>query len=147
VNRMGGVQAWRDSEKAKFERGGGFAGKEEEVDGDADCEFDSEGEELPEEEVEWRKKQKRKARREAEDAADVGDETGVDVEDGGGAKMVWMEQGAEDDVSSYCAPDVRSTQIRMLMALQSFTMDMMLRSLNIELEVIGYEKEAQRWTT
>lgn len=28
---------------------------------------------------------------------------------------------------------------------QAFTMDMMLRSLNIELGVIGYDKHAQRW--
>lgn len=30
--------------------------------------------------------------------------------------------------------------------LQTFTMDMMLRSLNIDLELIGYDKDAQRWT-
>jgi Swi5-dependent recombination DNA repair protein 1 len=30
---------------------------------------------------------------------------------------------------------------------QSFTIDMMLRSLNIELDVIGYDKEGQRWIT
>jgi hypothetical protein len=28
---------------------------------------------------------------------------------------------------------------------QAFTMDMMLRSLNIELDKIGYDKHAQRW--
>jgi len=31
-------------------------------------------------------------------------------------------------------------------ANQTFTMDMMLRSLNIELKVIGYDKRGQRWT-
>jgi len=35
----------------------------------------------------------------------------------------------------------------MLTFFQSFTMDMMLRSLNIDLEVIGYERDAQRWIT
>ena len=28
---------------------------------------------------------------------------------------------------------------------KGFTMDMMLRSLNIELSVIGFDKEGQRW--
>lgn len=28
---------------------------------------------------------------------------------------------------------------------EGFTMDMMLKSLNIELDVIGFDKEAQRW--
>jgi hypothetical protein len=28
---------------------------------------------------------------------------------------------------------------------QSFTMDMMLKTLNIDLQLIGYSKEAQRW--
>jgi hypothetical protein len=29
--------------------------------------------------------------------------------------------------------------------MQSFTMEMMLRTLNIELELIGYDKKDQRW--
>lgn len=102
---MGGVQAWRESERQKYERANGlgeFGGQEDLVDDDADCEFDSQGEELPEEEVEWRKSQKRKARQEAEDAADVhvGGEDG-EVEDRGGRKQVWMEQDADDDVSYF----------------------------------------------
>lgn len=32
-------------------------------------------------------------------------------------------------------------------AEQAFTMDMMLRSLNIELKLIGYDKDAQRWVS
>ena len=28
---------------------------------------------------------------------------------------------------------------------QSFTMDMMLRTLNIDLNVIGYDRQGQRW--
>ena len=142
VNRMGGTQAWRDSERAKFERRSGF-GREEagEEEDDADCEFDSQGEELPEGEVEWRKKQKRRARREAEDAADV--DVGEVEEDAGGTKQVWMEQGGDDDVG-VCLPLVLAL---VLTDLQSFTMAMMLRSLNIDLVVIGYEKDAQRWIT
>lgn len=34
----------------------------------------------------------------------------------------------------------------MLILIQNFTMDMMLRSLNIDLDVIGYDKEFQKWT-
>jgi hypothetical protein len=29
--------------------------------------------------------------------------------------------------------------------IQSFTMEMMLKTLNIELELIGYDKKDQRW--
>lgn len=35
----------------------------------------------------------------------------------------------------------------MLILIQNFTMDMMLRSLNIDLDVIGYDKEFQKWTS
>ena len=59
VNRMGGVQAWRDSEKQKYERSNGMGEfAEPEVEDDADCDFDSQGEELPEDEQEYRKKEK-----------------------------------------------------------------------------------------
>ena len=101
VNRMGGVAAWRESEKKKYDRSHGlgeFAEEAEESD-DADCEFDSQGEELPEEEQEYRKGLKRQARREMRDAADVeevlGEEEGERRE-----KAVWQEPGGEDDVSS-----------------------------------------------
>ncbi|KAK4503553.1 hypothetical protein PRZ48_004468 [Zasmidium cellare] len=127
VQRMGGVAAWRDMEKRKYERANGlgeFAPQEEEQgDDDADCEFDSEGEELPEEEQEWRKKVKRQALQEARDAADVPDEPEVDIS--AQKTRVWQEDGKDDD---------------------TFTMDMMLRSLNIDLDLIGYDKDAQRWT-
>ncbi len=29
--------------------------------------------------------------------------------------------------------------------MQNFTIDMMLRSLNIDIDVIGYDKETQKW--
>ncbi|RMZ10044.1 hypothetical protein D0860_03975 [Hortaea werneckii] len=128
VCRMGGVAAWRESEKQKFERShgmGAFAPEPEESD-DADCEFDSQGEELPEKEQEFRKAEKRRVKQEALDAADL--PSAMEQQIGGsegGKKMVWQEEVKDDD---------------------SFTMDMMLRSLNIELDVIGYDKSAQRWT-
>lgn len=142
VCRMGGVAAWRESEQQKYERANGMGdfAPEPEVDDDADCEFDSQGEELPEAEQEFRKRMKKRVRQEAMDAADVGDVREEAV--GDGKAKVWQEVGNDDDVS-------KSQRVlrkeRMLTVLQAFTMDMMLRSLNIELKVIGYDKLGQRW--
>ena len=97
VNRMGGVQAWRDSEKQKYERSNGMGEfAEPEVEDDADCEFDSQGEELPEEEQKYRKKEKRRVRREADEAADVDEPV---AEDATGPTPVWQQGGGDDDVS------------------------------------------------
>ncbi|KAM0709745.1 hypothetical protein Q7P35_003785 [Cladosporium inversicolor] len=124
VNRMGGVEAWRDSEKQKYERSNGIGEfAEPEVEDDADCEFDSQGEELPEDEQEYRKKEKRRLQREAMEAADVDERV---VEDDTGPKQLWQQTGDGDD---------------------SFTIDMMLQSLNIDLDVIGYDKQGQRWVS
>ena len=104
VYRMGGVAAWRESEKRKYEHSnylGDFAEqKKQEEDDDADCEFDSQGEELPEEEVEFRKKEKRRVMKEMRDAADFGDEAVAGAEaEVGGKKQVWEQDGRDDDVS------------------------------------------------
>lgn len=106
VNRMGGVAAWRESEKNKYDRSNGigeFKEEPEESD-DADCEFDSQGEELPEDEQEYRKAQKKKVKQEMMDAADVEEPV---AEDGGPGKerLVWQEPGGDDDVSGdVCVP-------------------------------------------
>ncbi|EME46416.1 hypothetical protein DOTSEDRAFT_51904 [Dothistroma septosporum NZE10] len=126
VQRMGGVAAWREMEKRKHDRANGmgdFAREGLQEDDDADCEFDSQGEELPEEEQVYRKNMKRQAKQEIMDAADALDEPEVDPH--AQKTKVWQEDGNDDD---------------------TFTMDMMLRSLNIELSVIGYDKETQKWT-
>lgn len=102
VCRMGGVAAWRESEKKKFERSHGMGewAPEPEEDDDADCEFDSQGEELPEDEQEFRKSEKRRMKREAMDAADVEDVREEVVGAGGNGKsLVWQEGGGDDDVS------------------------------------------------
>lgn len=139
VNRMGGVQAWRDSEKQKYERSNGMGEyAEPEVEDDADCEFDSQGEELPEDEQEYRKKEKRRVRREAEEAADVDEPV---VEDSTGPTTVWQQGGEDDDVSTLPL----TKQLTKANKTQSFTIDMMLKSLNIDLDVIGYDKHGQRW--
>lgn len=98
VNRMGGVEAWRESEKQKYERANGIGEyAEPEVEDDADCEFDSQGEELPEEEQEYRKKEKRHMKQEAMEAADVD----VPVEEEpSGSTQVWQQIGSSDDVSN-----------------------------------------------
>ena len=102
VNRMGGVDAWRDSEKQKYERSNGIGEfAEPEVENDADCEFDSQGEELPEDEQEYRKKEKRRLKHEAMEAADVDERV---VEDQTGPKQVWQQTGSDDDVSVQRCP-------------------------------------------
>lgn len=105
VNRMGGVEAWRESEKQKFERSHGIGEyAEPEVDDDADCEFDSQGEELPEEEQEYRKKEKRRMKHEAMEAADIDEPV---VEDSTGPTHVWQQTGSDDDVSFLLGESVR----------------------------------------
>lgn len=104
VCRMGGVQAWRESEKRKFERANGLGEfvqqADVEEDDDADCEFDSQGEELPEEEAEWRKREKRRMRKEAREAMDPPEEREAEVESGDAGKTrVWQDDGKDDDVS------------------------------------------------
>lgn len=141
VNRMGGVEAWRESEKQKFDRANGIGEyAEPEVEDDADCEFDSQGEELPEEEQEYRKTEKRRMKREAMEAADVEVEN---TQEATGPPQVWQQSGSDDDVSAILLPGAVLTANNP----QSFTMDMMLRSLNIDLDVIGYDKDGQRWIT
>lgn len=101
VCRMGGVAAWREMEKRKYERAHGmgeFAQEEEPEDDDADCEYDSQGEELPEEEQEYRKKMKRQAKQEIMDAAEPADEPQEDPH--ATKEKVWQEDGKDDDVSS-----------------------------------------------
>lgn len=141
VNRMGGVEAWRDSEKQKYERSNGIGEFAElEVEDDADCEFDSQGEELPEDEQEYRKKEKRRLKQEAIEAADIDERV---VEDDTGPKQVWQQTGNGDDVSS----QLIAGRVTCTNTLQSFTIDMMLQSLNIDLDVIGYDKQGQRWVS
>jgi hypothetical protein len=102
VCRMGGVAAWREMEKRKHDRHRNFAEHEplNEADDDADCEFDSQGEELSEAEQEYRKKAKRQAKQEMMDAADIENPTELDASEQ--EVKVWQEDGAEDDVSSEC---------------------------------------------
>ena len=99
---MGGVGAWRESENRKFDRANGlgeFAEKEVAKDDDTDCEFDSQGEELPDEEQEARRAEKRRVLKEMREAADVEEESYEGREDEKKRGKVWMEEGEGDDVS------------------------------------------------
>lgn len=102
VCRMGGVAAWREMEKKKHDRmhGIGEFAREEEVvqPDDADCEFDEEGEELPEDEQEYRKKMKRQAEREMADAAEGSGDVQVEAGDTKAKEKIWEEDGNDDDV-------------------------------------------------
>jgi len=108
VNRMGGVAAWRETEKKKYDRSHGLGEfkEEPEEDDDADCEFDSQGEELPEAEQEYRRAQKQKAKKEMMEAADIEEPVREEAENGK-EKLVWQEPGGDDDVSM-----VRSIETR-----------------------------------
>lgn len=96
VNRMGGVAAWKETEKKKNERFSAFDNEQRAEDDDADCEFDSQGEELPEEEQEARKAEKKRVKQEMQDAADPPER---DPREESTAGIVWNEPGKEDDVS------------------------------------------------
>jgi hypothetical protein len=118
---MGGVAAWRDMERAKRDRMNGWAQEDAncQVDDDADCEFDEDGEELPEDEQEYRKGLKRKAREEAREAAD------------------------EPDPAEEKPPPTAMDEV--IGEDEGFTMGMMLKSLNVELRVVGWDEKGQKW--
>ncbi|MCJ1322674.1 hypothetical protein MMC15_008023 [Xylographa vitiligo] len=138
VNRMGGVGAWREREREGRERwggggGGGWDDGGEERQGGGD---EGEGEE-EEEGVEERRE------REGGEESDRLEER---------ERREWGER--DDDVSCCLGFPCAGFHGRCYVwrevlltngARQGFTMDMMLRSLNIELGIIGYDKEMQRW--
>lgn len=141
VCRMGGVQAWRDSERRKSERQMEWQTRDQTADDDddADCEFDENGDDLPEDEVEWRKAEKARMRKETRDAME--EYRAEQDEPGEVVKQVWQEEGKDDDVS-VAELGLRSFSLTIS---QTFTMDMMLRTLGIDLDKIGWDREAQRW--
>jgi Swi5-dependent recombination DNA repair protein 1 len=118
VNRMGGVGAWKAREKEGKER---------------QQQWDKEEREAEREKIE-------EARENGEMGDDAYDKYAEMAEDHGEAKEEETFRAADDDVSSACA-----CRLPYVNKLQSFTMDMMLKTLNIDLQLIGYNKEAQRW--
>lgn len=137
VNRMGGVGAWREREREAKKRFSTW--DEEPVKREGNCEEDDE-------ESEERREDMTSRREELEGMGDRDErEEGVKPA---------VEEGNDDDVGR-CWFWLRLTALResddyertLLISgrIQGFTMDMMLRSLNIELDVIGFDKEMQRW--
>jgi len=128
VNRMGGVGAWREREREKREWLGGWD-REEGKGGGEDGEDGEGGEE--------------RERREQYE----GEVSEYDAREEGGRKTdPLFEEGRDDDVSEVMGWEValgRSGEADS--SRQTFTMDMMLRQLNVELDVIGYDREEQRW--
>jgi Swi5-dependent recombination DNA repair protein 1 len=119
VNRMGGVGAWKAREKEGKER---------------QQQWDMEERQAEREKME-----------EARENGEIGDEAydkyaEMADENGGEEKEVETFKAADDDVS----PDAMLTRWD-VNDIQSFTMDMMLKTLNIDLDLIGYSKEMQRW--
>jgi len=118
VNRMGGVGAWQDREKESKER---------------QMKWDQE-----EREAEMEKLQE--ARENGEMSEETYDRYAEMSEENGEEEKETFKSGAGDDVSCESTGATIFTDI-----WKSFTMDMMLKTLNIDLTLIGYDKEGQRW--
>jgi Swi5-dependent recombination DNA repair protein 1 len=118
VNGMGGVGAWKAREKEGEERR---------------QQWDREEREAEREKME-------EARKNGELGDEAYDKYAEMAEENGETKEEETFKAADDDVSSAHTCSVADTDL-----LQSFTMDMMLKTLNIDLDLIGYNKEAQRW--
>lgn len=119
VNRMGGVGAWRDREKEAKER---------------TMKWDRE-------EMEAEKERMEEARENGEIGDEAYDRYKELAEENTEHNEEPASKAADDDVrQALCISCGLFTD-----TLQSFTMDMMLKTLNIDLALIGYNKEAQRW--
>ncbi|EON69825.1 hypothetical protein W97_09088 [Coniosporium apollinis CBS 100218] len=124
VNRMGGVGAWREREREGRERmrawvEEGQAGKGE---GDEDEDDDEdEGEDGVDVEARAAREEARVERKRRREEM-VDERTELEKEEQ--EDQVEEAGGADDD---------------------AFTMDMMLKTMNIDLTVIGWDKEGQRW--
>ena len=72
-----------------------------------------------------------------------GEDAGYEDGDGGGDEI--GEAEAKDIAAGVEEEQRRREKEDEVGDEEGFTMDMMLKSLNIELDVIGFDKEAQRW--
>jgi hypothetical protein len=125
VNRMGGVGAWRERQQEAAERNEEW-NKPQEQDDEEEI-YDEEGELV---EIIKHKREER-----------FDDEWEYDAEM---KKEKKKEESRDDDVSNQSF-GCWSRLAVMLIVSQSFTMDMMLKMMNIELSLIGYDKKRQRW--
>ena len=119
VNRMGGVGAWKEREREQREWR-----RKRDLE-----EFEAERERLEE------------ARENAEGDQEQYEDYGLEEQGSSKAEEEEPSNSADDEVClplSIACPG--HTDMR-----QSFTMDMMLKTLNVDLKLIGYDPEAQRW--
>jgi Swi5-dependent recombination DNA repair protein 1 len=120
VNRMGGVGAWRERQEEMAQSNWW----DEPVKKDKEELYDDNDDliemECPEKEECYE------------------DEWEYDAE---ARKQRKQDEGRDDDVGFY----YRGYQADLLMFKQGFTMDMMLKMMNIDLQLIGYDKKRQRW--
>ena len=135
VDRMGGVGAMREREREMVERRRGWdvddrrAERERRI-GEMRARAEEEGVRIGMAEMEeW----------------GLGDEemdTGGDGEQGEGFEDTGGADGGRDDEVSMVFGDERSPR---LTVLQNFTIGMMLKSMNIDLDLIGYSMEGEMW--
>ncbi|KAK8162600.1 hypothetical protein BKA80DRAFT_273158 [Phyllosticta citrichinensis] len=129
VNKMGGVGAWREREQRQQEWKQGFDAAEQGPDlDDTDDDDEDDDDELTPEEKEAKriaKEQRAEARAEARKEREWREEElEREKSELKAQQPKVMDEGANDD---------------------SFTMEMMLNTLNIDPEIIGWDKQSQRW--
>lgn len=125
VNGMGGLGAWKEKERGRREGwGGGGSGWDER---------ESENRVGLDEEMGGYGTNMLRAEVEGEGDLDLREE---------GAQEAWEETGDEDEVGDTCNA---KQDLRANTTSKAFTINMMLRSLSIDLALIGYDKETQRW--
>jgi hypothetical protein len=126
VEGMGGVKAWKEMERGKGrDKGWGWGWEREGEKGGKGGDGDEDGEGVGEGEIE-----------------DEDDEMRL-RKDGKGEE----EEEEEEEVRFFFffGLEIKGWSNTRGPFLQEFTMAMMLQSLSIDLDVIGYDKEGQRW--
>jgi len=131
-NSMGGPKAWKEMQKKQQEFQGGWDNPEEQTQNNDNDDDDDDDENYEKHDVEKR---------------DIYAEYGIDPETENeksqrpkGVGDTGEMPGQEDVGASSYTNDTALTKI------QEFTMAMMLRTLNVDLDIIGYDRETQMWT-
>ncbi|KAL1617365.1 hypothetical protein SLS54_007918 [Diplodia seriata] len=133
VNGMGGIGVWKQNEQRQQEWRLGFQAQENEPNLDDSDDDENENVGLTPEEKEARlvaREQRAEARAEAKRERQWREQQDAEAE----AEVEALRQSRTDDGGDDDAD-----------AEQSFTMDTMLKTLNIDPKMIGWDKEGQRW--
>ncbi|QDS70962.1 hypothetical protein FKW77_007242 [Venturia effusa] len=136
VNKMGGVGAWREreNERANFGKQWDEPPPTNDDDDDDDDEESSEEEEDEEEGDERVDKADKPIKLSKKEMRQLEKEARVAREE------VW---GYDDDTAR--VQKVKEEEEAMMRDDDGFTIDMMLKTMNIDLELIGYDKRRQQW--